>query len=221
MVQPKTRNRIIDALLELAAERPWDEVTLEAVAERAGVTLSGLRAAYDGRGAILADFIRRIDERVLSAIDPAMAQELRRERLFDVLFSRFEALAAYKAAIRNLGEAARRDPLLALELNRLVTGSMGWMLNAAAISATGISGRMRAQGLAFVWAQTMRVWLDDDDPGLARTMADLDRRLRQGERTAMRLHRLERFVSRARRPAPRRTPTKPAEAGDLAEGHPS
>jgi len=221
LVQPKTRNKIIDALLELAGERPWDEVTLEALAERAGVTLSGLRAAYDGRAGILADFIRRIDERVLSAVDPDMAEEMRRERLFDILFSRFEALAPYKQAIRNLGEAARRDPLLALELNRMVTGSMGWMLNAAGIPAAGISGRMRAQGLAFVWAQTMRVWLDDDDPGLARTMAELDRRLRQGERTAMRLHRLERLVGRGRRPAPKRGAAKPADGSDLAEGHPS
>src|SRR5688572_882697 len=92
MVQPKTRSKIIDALMALAAERPWEEVTLEAMAERAGLTLAGLHAAYDGRIAVLADFVRRTDERVLSAVDPNMAQEAPRERLFDVLFSRFEAL---------------------------------------------------------------------------------------------------------------------------------
>ena len=41
----------------------------------------------------------------------------------------------------------------------------------------------RAQGLALVWARVMRVWLDDEDPGLARTMAALDKRLREAERT--------------------------------------
>src|SRR5215207_2350999 len=102
MVQPKTRNRIIDSLLALAAERPWDEVTLPALAERAGVTLAVLRGAYDGRLAVLEDFVRRTDERVLSAVDPEMAGEAQRERLFDVLFSRFEALAPHKQAIRNL-----------------------------------------------------------------------------------------------------------------------
>ena len=30
---------------------------------------------------------------------------------------------------------------------------------------------------------TNRTWLKDDDPGLARTMAALDRRLRRGEQT--------------------------------------
>lgn len=221
MVQPKTRNKIIDALMELAAERPWDEVTLEAIAERAGVSLSGLRAAYDGRVSILADFVRRIDERVLAATDPDMGGEAPRERLFDVLFSRFEALGPYKQAIRNLGHGVRRDPLLALELNAITTASMAWMLSAAGIPATGALGRVWAQGLAFVWARTMRVWLDDDDPGLARTMAELDKRLRQAERSAMRLNTIARFLWAGRRrtasPAPQPTP----DERDIAEGHPS
>jgi hypothetical protein len=37
--------------------------------------------------------------------------------------------------------------------------------------------------LAAIYAATFRTWLADDDPGLARTMAALDRRLRRGERT--------------------------------------
>jgi AcrR family transcriptional regulator len=186
MVQPKTRNKIIDVTLELAGERPWNEVTLEAIAERAGLNLSGLRAAYDGRVQILADFTRRIDERVLAAIDVDMAGEAPRERLFDVLFSRFEALGSHRQAIRHLGEAARSDPLLALELNRMVVNSMGWMLNGAGITATGARATVQAQGLALVWARVMRVWLDDDDPGLARTMATLDTQLRRAERNFIR-----------------------------------
>ena len=188
------------------------------------MSLSALRAAYDGRLSVLADFVRRIDEGVLSSLDADMAEEAPRERLFDVLFGRFEALSPHRHAIRNLGDAARRDPLLALELNRIVTGSMAWMLTAAGIGATGPLGRIRAQGLAFVWARTMRVWLDDDDPGLARTMAELDRQLRQAERNAMRAGRLSRlFGGRRRRDAAAAAPPDPAPAGgaDLAEGHPS
>jgi AcrR family transcriptional regulator len=215
MVQPTTRNKIIGALMELAAERPWDEITLPLLAERADVSLTALRAAYDGRIAILADFVRRTDEQVLSAIDPEVAKEAPRERLFDILFSRFEALAPHKQAIRSLGRAARRDPLLALELNRIVTISMGWMLAAANIPATGGSGLIKAQGLAFVWARVMRVWLDDTDAGLARTMAKLDQELRRAERQVIRLNRLASLLRR-----PRRRPLRPDES-DAAEGHPS
>jgi AcrR family transcriptional regulator len=221
VVQQKTRQKIVDALMALAAERRWEDVTLEALAERADVSLATLRAAFDGRISVLAEFVRDVDEQVLAKIDPALAQEAPRERLFDVLFSRFEILAPHREAIRNLGKAALGDPLLAFELNRITTASMGWMLTAAAIPSTGARGLIRAQALALVWARVMRVWLDDDDPGLARTMAALDKRLREAERAAMQLDWLDRVIGRARRARPRRGGGEPEGDGDLAEGHPS
>ena len=190
MVTQKTRNAIIDALLALAAKHRWEAISLEDMAARAGVSLAQLRNAYDERLAVIADFARRTDQAVLAGIDPDMAGEPARERLFDVLFARIEALAPHREAIRNLGAAARRDPLLALELNRIVAVSMGWMLTGAGISATGPGGLFRAQGLAVVWARVLRTWFDDDDPGLARTMAELDRRLREAERIILGLERL-------------------------------
>jgi hypothetical protein len=57
------------------------------------------------------------------------------------------------------------------------------MLRAAGIAAEGLEGQVRTAGLAAVYASVLRTWLNDDDPGLARTMAVLDRRLRRGERT--------------------------------------
>jgi AcrR family transcriptional regulator len=219
VAQGKTRNKIIDSLMALAAEQPWGEVTMEALAERAGVTLAALRAAYDGRLAIVADFTRRIDERVLEGIDPGMAGEGPRERLFDILFSRFEQLAPYRPAIRNLARAARRDPCLALALNRNVAGSMAWMLTAAGIRANGGRGVFRAQGLALVWARVMHVWLDDEDPGLARTMAELDKRLRRAERVVIRIDRLERLACCVR--GGRRSGSSPVVDAGIAEGHPT
>jgi AcrR family transcriptional regulator len=194
MVTQKTRNAILDALLALAAERHWEAISLDDLAVRAGVSLAQLRNAYDGRLAVIADFARRTDQVVLAGIDADMAGEPARERLFDVLFARLEALAPNRQAIRGLAAAARRDPLLALELNRIVAVSMGWMLTGAGISATGPGGLLRAQGLALVWARVLRTWFEDDDPGLARTMAELDRRLREGERIVLGLERLARFI---------------------------
>ena len=199
MATAKTRTSIVNALMELAAERRFEDVTLEAIAERAGVTLPALREAYDGRVAILADYAARIDQQVLADRDPDMGEEAPRERLFDVLFARLEALGPDKAAIANLLDAGRRDPLLGLALNRIGATSMAWMLTGAGIDALGARGTVRAQGLAFVWARTLRVWLGDDDPGLARTMAELDRRLREAERNYARLERVARLFRGGRR----------------------
>ncbi len=218
MSEQKPRDRIVEALLALAAERPFEDVTLPALAERAGISLAEIRESYDGRLAVLADYVRRVDERVLAGIDPALAGEAPRERLFDALFARFEAHAPHKVALHSIVRAARRDPLLALELNRIVTNAMGWMLAAAGIPATGGRGLVRAQALALIWAQVMSIWLRDDDAGLARTMAALDKRLREAERMVVRLQRLERCIPR-RRSSERRG--DPGVATDIAEGHPT
>jgi AcrR family transcriptional regulator len=207
--------------MALAAERPWEDVTLEALAERAGVTLSALRAAYDGRVAVLADYVRSIDEKVLAGLDAGLANEAPREKLFDLLFARFEALAAHREAVRSLGRAARRDPLFALELNRIVATSMVWMLAAAGIPAHGVRGMLRAQALALIWSRVIGVWLDDDDAGLARTMAALDKELRRAERAAMQLDWLRNCLGRPLRSTAGSRGDGPASELDLSEGHPS
>jgi hypothetical protein len=110
--------------------------------------------------------------------------------------------------------------MLALALNRITTASMAWMLTGAGIRATGREGLFRAQGLTLVWAQTLRVWLDDDDPGLSRTMAELDKQLRCGERALIRLDHLKRALCPEPRPHRDQAASAAREAG-MAEGHPT
>jgi hypothetical protein len=111
-----------------------------------------------------------------------MAQEPPRERLFDVLMARIEALAPHKQAVGSLIRSAGRNPGLAVALNGFAVRSQQWMLTAADISASGPRGMVRAQGLALLFASVLRTWLRDEDPGLARTMSALDRALARGQR---------------------------------------
>ena len=113
-----------------------------------------------------------------------MEEEPARERLFDVLMRRLEALAPYKEAVRSLLRSARRNPGLALALNAMVVRSQQWMLEAAGIGASGAKGALRAQGAALMFARVLSVWFDDDEPGLDRTMAALGRGLASAERWA-------------------------------------
>jgi hypothetical protein len=111
-----------------------------------------------------------------------MESEPARERLFDTLMRRIDALGPYKEAVRNISHALGRDALSLAAWNQVVVNSMQWMLAAASIGAEGPIGALRAQGLAIAWSRIIRVWLDDEDEGLARTMTAIDRQLRSGER---------------------------------------
>lgn len=205
MVSERTRKKIVDAFMALAEERRWPDITLSAIAERADVDLTQLRGAYDTRIAIVEDFARRIDLAVLKGDGDDMSDETARERLFDVLMRRFDALAPHKRALRSLSDSARRDPALALALSRISAVSQNWMLTAAGIDSGGVFGLIKVQGLVLAYMRVFRVWLGDEDPGLAKTMSALDRELRRGERVLTRLSGLRGPFRRSRRQAPRET----------------
>jgi hypothetical protein len=141
-----------------------------------------------------------------------MAEESPREKLFDVLMRRLEVLAPHRQAVRSLMRSARRNPGLAFALNGLAVQSQRWMLNAADIKVAGPKGMVRAQGLAMLFACVLQTWVNDEDPGLARTMAVLDRELSRAQRWSGLLDDLCSIPSGFRGPRRRRRRDTPDDA---------
>src|SRR5499427_5627814 len=157
------RDRIIAALMALVAERSIEEIGFADIAGRAGVSLADLRQEFGSKLAIVAAYVKDIDRKVLAGGDADLAEEPPRERLFDVLMRRIEALAPHRAAIRSLMRSARRHVSLALAFNGLAVRSQQWMLTAANIDAAGPRGIVRAQGLALLFAGGLRTFVNDED----------------------------------------------------------
>src|SRR5262245_40132962 len=202
--EKSTRERVIDAFLALLAEKSFERIGFAEIARAADVSLSELRGMFGSTLAIVAAHMKETDRAVLAGIDADMAEEPPRERLFDVLMRRLEILTPHKAAVRSLVRSAMRNPPLGFALNGLSVQSQQWMLTAADIGAAGPRGMVRAQGMAVLFASVLRTWIDDDDPGLARTMAALDRALARGQRWSGLLDGALRMASCAGRGRPRR-----------------
>lgn len=173
------KGQIVTAALRLAAERPWPEITMLDIAEAAHTDLATLRQQFPAKSAILGAFTRLIDDAVLVRATRPAAGTSPRDALFEVVMSRFDAMQPYKAGLRSIFLGLGFDPAMA----RRLCASQAWMLNAAGIPLDGLGGTARVLGLTSVYAAVFRTWLDDDDPGLSRTMAALDRRLRRGEQS--------------------------------------
>ena len=182
--------------MELASEQRFEEISIRDICKAAGVSLADFRDAFPSKGAVLAGFSRRIDRAVLTQDGGELADESPRERLFDILMRRLEAMAPYREGLREATAWIRRDPAAALAMNQVVVGSMRFMLEAAGIEVEdGAAGAIKLQGLALAWARIVGVWLEDDDPGLSRTMAELDRELTRGERAVAGVDRLNDLAS--------------------------
>ena len=193
--RPSIRDAIIDALLELSAEREWKDISITDIANRAGVSLADFRDTFPSKGAVLGGFSRRIDGIILRQTTDDLKDETAKERLFDILMRRLDAMAPYRLGLEGITDWVRRDPLAAAALNRTALNSMRFMLEAAGIDAEGQAGQVKIQGLVFAWTRVLAVWLKDDDPGLASTMASLDKELARGETLAARVDDAERLAA--------------------------
>lgn len=215
------KGRIAAAALALAAERPWRDVTLRDIGERSALGLAGMRDHVHTKGDVIAVIARFVDNKVLEQLPALQPGEAKRDRLFEVLMARLDVLAPYKAAVRSIVTDASTEPAAV----RAMLASQGWMLQAAGIDTGGINGGVRVAGLTSVYASVLRTWLDDDDPGMARTMAALDRRLRRGERTLAAVDEAGRTVRRIGEGlasivsgvASRRDRARPAEAAPRSD----
>jgi len=221
--QATPKGRILQAALDCAAKKPWADVTLIDIAEAAVMPLGELRGLFAGKTAILAALLRAVDDEVLGKVPARSPGQEKRDRLFDIVMTRFDVLAPYKPALKSIYASGAADFALAAPY----LSSQHWMLQAAGIGTDGTLGVLRVTGLALTYASVFRVWLADDDPGHARTMAALDRRLRRGERTMRNLEQagalLHRLATDApgvlrsilRGAPPRPEPTPGSEAGTV------
>lgn len=189
------RRQAVDALMRLAATRPWDEIELGDIAAEAGLTLAKLRGLFPSKLAMLGGLTRIVDDAVLADVSDDLAGEPVRERLFDLVMRRLDALAPYKAGLRRIAPVIGRDPLTMAALNRGAVNSWRYMLASAGIPTEDGLGPVRVQGAVLLMARVTEVWLQDDEPELSRTMARLDRELKTAGRIMARVEDVHRLTA--------------------------
>ena len=176
------RSKAVRAAFDLAKERGWGEITLADIAQAAHLDLADLRREFSCKADIIRAFQKEVDAEVLSrARTPAEAQTPR-DRLFDIVMTRFEVMQPYKPALKRIASFLCCRPGEAAAVLGSTLASQYWMLAGAGTKLDGPGGALRVTGLASVYAKVFQIWLDDQSPSLDKTMAALDKRLARGER---------------------------------------
>jgi len=199
-----SRQAALDAFLGLIADKGFATVTLRQVAETAAIGFADLYRLFPNKVALVAAFLERIDAAVLAGTPAASdPEETGRDRLFDVMMRRYDALKPHRAALRAVRQAAERDPLFALALAPSARKSMAAMLEAAGLSSEGWMGAVRQNGLLAVNLAVSRVFDQDDSGDLSKTMAALDSHLKRAEQWSQLF---EKYASFSRKTAPPESP---------------
>lgn len=171
-IQADLLDRAADAALELAADRPWSQIALRDIARACGVSLAELYARAPSKGVLIDRLSARLDAQALDAEAVEEAADPH-DRLFEAAMARLEAMAPRRALLIAVGRA---EGMVAMAPRLARTARA--LLEAAGIDSGGPQGRLRIAAMTAVWARTLQVWRDDEG-ALNRTMAEIDKRLKQ------------------------------------------
>jgi hypothetical protein len=201
-IDAAVRRDLARAVLSIAAETPWREVTLAQLAEAAGRPLSDLYGASLGEAMDCVE--EAFDRAIADNLEPLDAAQSVRDRLFDLIMRRFEAMEPHRAAVLAMEAGVDRDPILLAAAHQRNVRCARWVLALAGLEADGMTGQARAQGLGVIIGQARAAWRDDAAGDFTKTMASLDKNLRRAEEMFGRWAGFE-------------TKTKSAEAGAALE----
>lgn len=178
------RARAVQAALGMAAAEGWEQVSLSRVARKIKTPLAVLREHFKDRYDIIAAYIDEVDRLVLDLMRDEGPDSSPRDRLFDLLMERFDVLNCDRKGVRSIFLSMRCDPKQAVVTLPHLCRSMGWMLDAAGATTAGASGTMKIAALTAIYLYVLRVWIGDESPDMARTMAALDKCLGKAEHWA-------------------------------------
>jgi hypothetical protein len=179
LTDPAIRRDLARAALALAAEGSWKDIALPKVAQAAGQPLAELYGATLWEAV---DCVEEAFDRAIAAnMDKLDPKQSVRDRLFELIMRRFEAMEPHRAAVLAMEQGLDRDPTLMASQHQRHVRCARWVLALAGLEADGMTGQARAQGLGVIVGQARAAWRGDDSGDFAKTMASLDKNLRRAE----------------------------------------
>ncbi len=173
---------MIETTLQLAQDVGWQRVSLVNASREAELPLQRVRQRFPFKAMILLRLNQQIDDAALCGESYGTTV---RERLFDLLMRRFDAMQDYRSGICAIMRTLPRDPALAAFLAGTTMESLRWIADAAMLNRQGLTGIVRLNALLALWSRALISWEKDDSPDLATTMQTLDGALARAERMGL------------------------------------
>ena len=201
MAKAAPKRDLLVLAFDLIAEHGWRRFSPAALARASRLPLSEVYRELPDRRALLTALGRRLDLAMLAAGADELADLSPRERVFELVMRRLDAMAPFKRGLASLGREAPGDLMTAAQGLSNLCRATSWLVEVADAPLPPAAHGAARLAMAAIYVRVFNIWLKDDTADLARTLAELDRRLQQAESVA-------RFLCGRRAPGP-----APAAAG--------
>jgi len=172
------KNKLIQSSLDLAGETSWADVSMQDIAQYAGVDIEDALALCPDKQTLFMAYGRQVDLKVDDAFDGEAWDGMSdKDRLFDVLMERFDILNENRAGVISIINAITLDPKQMICLSPMVCQSMEHMMRVAGVNHDGWKGAIKLTALSGVYLKSLRDWVKDDTTDMSMTMASVDKGL--------------------------------------------
>lgn len=173
----ETRQRILDAALELFRERGYEETTMRAIAEKAGVALGNAYYYFRSKEHLIQGFYARThDEHRALAAEPLANEKDLKKRLLGVMRAKLESAAPYHrfAGILFKSAADPNSPLNPFSEESRAVRADSTRLFARVVEGTSVKvpADLVAELPELLWLYQMGIllfWIHDPSPRAERT----------------------------------------------------
>ncbi|HKI03608.1 MAG TPA: TetR family transcriptional regulator [Thermoanaerobaculia bacterium] len=179
----ETRANILETALDLFRERGYEETTMRAIAEEAGVAVGNAYYYFKSKEHLIQAFYERTHQEHLAASREVLARERGlRERLLGVMRAKLDTIMPYHQFSGILFKTAAdpKSPLNPFSQDSLATREQSTSLFAEVITGadTRLSPELSAELPNLLWVYHMGIvlyWIHDNSPGCAKSYRLMER----------------------------------------------
>ncbi|MBI5782441.1 MAG: TetR/AcrR family transcriptional regulator [Gammaproteobacteria bacterium] len=180
-----TKDKILDAALDLAMRKSWESLRLHDVAAELQLDLNDLRAHFREKEDITDAWFDRADAAMLQAgMQHGFADLSARERLHRLVMAWLAALAPQRRVTRQMIYGKFEPGHVHYQFAGLlrVSRTVQWLREAAHRDAVLPWRAFEETGLTAIYLATFFYWMRDESENAARTSVFLDKLLGRAER---------------------------------------
>lgn len=166
----RTKERIVDAALELFREHGYEATTMRMVAEAAGVSLGNAYYYFASKDLLLQAFYREVHEAHVAAAAPVLARERAlRPRLLGVMLAKLEVIEPYHhfSALMFRSAADPQSPLNPFHAASADIRREGEQLFVQVLQGVKLPKDLQTELPALLWTYGMGIvlyWIHDASP---------------------------------------------------------
>lgn len=187
MAAKSARDRILNAALDLAAQKSWESVRLHDVAAELQMSLNDVRAHFREKEELTDAWFDRADAAMLQeAAKPDFPALSTRERLHRLIMIWLRALAVHRRVTRQMICGKFEPGHFHYQYAGLlrVSRTVQWLREAACLDAVLPWRALEEVALTAIYLAAFLYWMNDESEGSMRTATFLDNLLTRTERTA-------------------------------------